>query len=844
MRKELLMGNEAIALGALRAGVRVVTGYPGTPSSEILETVAKRHDGSVYVEWSVNEKAAVEVAAGAAYSGARSMVTMKQVGLNVASDPLMNVNYVGVLGGMVIVVADDPGPISSQTEQDTRHFAKYAKLALFNPSTPEEAYTMIADAFDHSEKYGVPVLFRPTTRVCHSCATVEILEDLPKKEPGGFVKNSKWVIFPRLSYANHIKIEENLEKMREDFSGYEKNTLTGTGKKGIATGGVTYSYCREAFKGEDYKLLKISTVPFPDKLALKFLEGLDEVLVIEDLDPVIEEELIRLCGLHHLDVKILGKRTKHIQNAGEITIDDVIRQGDDSSFLRQMNRPSALRPSVLRPSALRPSALRPSALHPAALRPSVLRPSVLPVRPPVLCAGCPHRAAFFAVKEATKGISAVYTGDIGCYTLGNAQPLDMVDTCLCMGAGITIAQGLRRIGPDTVHFAFIGDSTFFHSGITGLLNAVYNQTDIVVVVLDNSTTAMTGNQPHPGTGVTMMGSNTGQISIAKIAEALGVSVLHRVNPLNQKAAKEAIRDVIGKKGVRVILFESPCIRISKSKACAAVDVEKCTGCKICLKKLGCPAISLDQGKARIDANLCEGCSLCASVCSAKAIRLGLRSSAGADKQAPTNGQVPSDAPRTKNTKCDILIAGVGGQGTVLASRLIASAAMKRGFNARTTETIGMAQRGGSVIGHTRIGDEIHSPMIPIGGADLLIAFEPAEAVRNLHYLAPRGMLIVCDNAIQPAAAALSDEPYEVGTMTGFLKENVPGAVIIDGKTLVEQCGKTLNTALLGAAAQSGALPFDAQALIEIIEEMPKHRQQNITSFELGRKIYGEYIREN
>ena len=591
MRKELLMGNEAIALGALRAGVQVVTGYPGTPSSEVLETVAKHNDGSIYVEWSVNEKVAMEVAAGAAYTGARSMVTMKQVGLNVASDPLMNVNYVGVLGGMVIVVADDPGPISSQTEQDTRHFAKYAKIPLFNPSTPEEAYTMIADAFDHSEKYGVPVIFRPTTRVCHSCATVELLEDLPKKQPTGFIKNNKWVIFPRLSYLNHIKIEENLEKMREEFAQYDKNIITGTStaKKGIATGCVTYSYCQEALIGRDCKLLKVSTIPFPDKLALKFMEGLEEILVIEDLDPVIEDDLIRLCGLHNIDIKIKGKHTNHIQNAGEITIDSV---------------------AIAVEKFLGNSEFR---------IPNSEFPPQLPARPPVLCAGCSHRASFLAVKEATKGISAVYTGDIGCYTLGNAQPLDMVDTCLCMGAGITIAQGLHRIEPDTVHFAFIGDSTFFHSGITGILNAVYNQTDIVVVILDNSTTAMTGNQPHPGMGVTMMNGKPEKISIAKIVEAIGVSMLCQVDPLDQKAAKAVVRSVIDKKGVRVILFESPCIHITKRKPPVIVDTEKCTGCKLCLKKLGCHALSPEQNKVTIDPNLCTGCDLCTSICNIGAI---------------------------------------------------------------------------------------------------------------------------------------------------------------------------------------------------------------------------------
>jgi len=594
MQKRLLMGNEAIALGAMRAGVRVVTGYPGTPSTEALETVAKFNDGSVYVEWSVNEKSALEVAAGAAFAGARAMVTMKQVGLNVASDPLMNLNYIGVKGGLVVVVADDPGPISSQNEQDTRHFSMFAKVALFDPSTPEEAYTMIADAFAFSEKYGAPVLFRPTTRVCHSCASVEILENLPKSEPEGFIKDPKWVIFPRLAYANKFKIEENLKRMSEDFSEYEKNIVTGSGKKGIATGGVSYAYTREALantelKNADCKLFKVSTLPFPEKLALKFLEGLDEVLVIEELDPVIENELIRLCGLYHLNVKILGKQSGHITVAGENTTDSAIKA--IASFLGKTLPP-----------------LENKALPP------------LPVRPPVLCAGCPHRASFFAVKEAAKGKSAVFSGDIGCYTLGNAMPLDMVDTCLCMGACITIAQGLQRVQPDDLHFAFIGDSTFFHSGITGVVNAVYNQTDIIVVVLDNSTTAMTGNQPHPGIGATMMGGTTERISIEKMVRALNVSAVAKANPLDQKAAKDAVRSLIEQKGVRVLLFEAPCIAVSKPKSKSAIDPSKCTGCKLCIQKLGCPAISLENGKAQINAALCAGCGLCASVCPTNAIK--------------------------------------------------------------------------------------------------------------------------------------------------------------------------------------------------------------------------------
>jgi len=633
MSKKLLIGNEAIALGAIRAGVSLVTGYPGTPSTEVLETVAKNNDGSIYVEWSVNEKVALEVAAGAAFAGARVMVTMKQVGLNVASDPLMSLNYLGVKGGMVIVVADDPGPISSQTEQDTRHFAKHAKLALFDPSTPEEAYLMIADAFAHSEKYGEPVLFRPTTRVCHSCASVEILDDLPRtklskgQQPGGFIKNPGWVIFPRLTYANKFKIEENLKNMSDEFSKYENNILTENNKnaattaagadkealgekKGIASGGVSYAYTLEAlnneeFKNKKYKLFKISTYPFPEKLALQFLNGLDEVLVIEELDPIIENELIRLCGLHQLKVKILGKQSGHIQTAGENTADSA------EKALKIFLSPNASSSSA--PDSRLPT---PN---------SRFSTPNLPVRPPVLCAGCPHRASFFAVKEASnafcaKGKKAVFSGDIGCYTLGNAAPLKMVDTCLCMGAGITVAQGLQRVEPDTAHFAFIGDSTFFHSGITGIINAVYNQTDIIVVILDNSTTAMTGNQPHPGMGITMMGEHVEKISIEKIVTALGVNELIKVNPFDQKAAKNAVTELMSKKGVRVLLFEEPCIKVSKPEGNASIDPAKCTGCKICLLKLGCPAISFENGKAVINSSLCTGCGLCLDLCPTGAIK--------------------------------------------------------------------------------------------------------------------------------------------------------------------------------------------------------------------------------
>lgn len=594
MSKKLVMGNEAIALGAIKAGVNLVAGYPGTPSTEVLETIAKNNDNKdIYVEWSVNEKAALEVAVGAAYSGARVMVTMKQVGLNVASDPLMCVNYIGVKGGMVIVVADDPGPISSQTEQDTRHFGEYGKFMVFDPSSAKEAYEMIGDAFEYSEKYGEPVIFRPTTRVCHSYQTIDISEDRCEHVPEGFVKDaSRWVIFPRLSYSNHIKLEENMVKISDEFSAYKYNTLVGSGKKGIITGGVNYEYVMEVIGDrKDIKVLKIATPnPFPEKLAVEFLEGLEEVLAIEELDPYLEKQLTYVCGKYNKNVIVKGKLTHHIANAGENTVLTLSKNIAD--FLGE---------EVLKLDKLEET-------------------PALPVRPPVLCAGCPHRASFYAVKMAMKGKKADFSGDIGCYTLGNAMPLDMVDTCLCMGADVTMAQGLGKIDKDGYHFAFIGDSTFFASGITGVVNAVYNEANMTLVVLDNSTTAMTGHQPHPGTGVTMMGDIVNKISIEKIVEAIGVTKIVSTNPLDLNNAIETVKSVVDLPGVKVIIFKSPCIAVTKPKKQYKIDSEKCINCKKCIKELGCPAIVLQDGKPYIEPSLCFGCSICSAVCPVDAIK--------------------------------------------------------------------------------------------------------------------------------------------------------------------------------------------------------------------------------
>ncbi|MDR0914596.1 MAG: indolepyruvate ferredoxin oxidoreductase subunit alpha [Oscillospiraceae bacterium] len=597
--KKLLMGNEAIALGAMHGGVKVFTGYPGTPSTEVLETVAKTNKDEVYAEWSTNEKSALEVAAGAAISGVSSMVTMKQVGLNVASDPLMSLNYVGVKGAMVVYVADDPGPISSQTEQDTRHFGRFAKFVVFDPATPEEAYTMVKDAAALSKKIGRPVIFRSTTRICHGYASVDIAdESFGGDWHGSFSKDGgRWVIFPRLAYNNHLKIEDMLEQLSDEFASYPGNELSGSGKVGFASGGVSWQYLNEALADNqsDYKKLKIGTYPLPEKLALDFLSGLEQVLVAEELDPVIEDELLRICGKYNLNVKICGKRTGNVPRAGELS--SQILKTSISAFLgnAQTNNTPTDKLSEIKDK--------------------------IPVRPPVLCAGCPHRASFFAVKDAIKGRKATFSGDIGCYTLGNAQPLDMVDTCLCMGAGITQAQGLCITEPDVLHFAFVGDSTFFHTGIPNLINAVYNNHNIILCILDNSTTAMTGGQPHPGIAKTLMGKPAKNMSIEAIVQAIGVDSLESVNAFDLNECRSAVNRAAANLGVNVIIFKGLCINLLKERSTCKVDEAVCTSCGLCVRKLGCPALSLN-GKNRqavIDESLCTGCGLCAQVCGFKAV---------------------------------------------------------------------------------------------------------------------------------------------------------------------------------------------------------------------------------
>ena len=657
MTKKLLMGNEAMAYAALEAGVRVVAGYPGTPSSEIVETVARLHRAGVaqgvHVEWSTNEKVALEVLFGASLAGARGLFTCKQMGLNVASDALMSLNYVSVRGGLVLVVADDPGPISSQTEQDTRRFASFAKVPVLDPSTPEQAYDMVKAAFELSERFHTPVIVRPTTRVDHASAFFEVPAETharPVPEEGFERDSSKWVIFPRRSYAAHGEINERLNEMahafaaEEPFASFNLQGADGAAGAeepaafGIVAGGISAAYAREALRivgrraadaGIEvpaFRFMQVGTpYPFPQEAFAGFAKGLGDVLVLEELDYVLEDEVARWVGRSHAPLNVHGKLTGEARDRGENDVDDVASRIE--KFLGLSGRLRLKRRLEAEEAPLPPAV-------PA---------EELPVRPPVLCPGCPHRGSFYAVKQALKKTPAVLCGDIGCYTLGNAKPLDAVDTCLCMGAGITMAQGIAAVDPGKKALAFVGDSTFFASGMTGLANAAYNGHDITVIVLDNATTAMTGSQPHPGTGYTLMGDQNEPLDIEESLAANGFKRVLNANPLDKEASIEAVRAAVSYQGPSAVIFESPCIQLIRPDEPVSVDAGACTGCKKCITEIGCPAIGFDaeaqgarsgsRGQAFVDPALCNGCDLCTQICPFDAIKIPSGEAAGFASEA-------------------------------------------------------------------------------------------------------------------------------------------------------------------------------------------------------------------
>lgn len=621
------MGNEAIALGAIESGVQVVTGYPGTPSTEALETIIRYSDRcGIYTEWSSNEKVALETAVGAAYSGAKALVTMKQVGLNVASDPLMSLSYIGVKGALVLLVADDPGPHSSQTEQDTRVFGHFSNIPVLDPATPQEAYELTKLAFELSHEYEIPVILRTTTRVSHSCGDVEVAVSDPETVEAsceGFTKDRRWTIFPRLTAERHPWLENVQVQLSERFSKLSYNSIIGRGKTGIIASGVSALYAKEAVRSLNdfegfFTIFRVGTAyPFPERAALSFLKGIDRLIVVEELDPYLEEQMLQLLGKTHLPVDVYGKKNGFFPVSGEYNV-DLVTEG--------INRVLGESKENFRLSHASPAILREN-----------LPP--LPLRAPTLCAGCMHRTVFYAFKQAAKQLKkdsqiskagqtvqtdTIFSGDIGCYTLGNAHPLNMVDTCLCMGAGMSIAGGLSRVNPQANHVAFIGDSTFFHSGIPAVINAVYNKANVTLAVLDNRTTAMTGHQPHPGIGVTALGSASRVIDIEDVVKSCGVEFVRTVDINSSEKSLEncieAAKKAIEFQGPSVIIFKGKCVAITKSEKRYAIDPEKCTGCGFCVKQLGCPAIFLPAGedKPAVQGS-CSGCGLCAQVCPSEAI---------------------------------------------------------------------------------------------------------------------------------------------------------------------------------------------------------------------------------
>ncbi|MBN1213010.1 MAG: indolepyruvate ferredoxin oxidoreductase subunit alpha [candidate division Zixibacteria bacterium] len=584
--KELLSGNEAVARGVLEAGVKLAVGYPGTPSTEILETVADRYP-SVYAQWSPNEKVAFEVGIGASMGGARALVTMKHVGLNVAADPFMTFAYTGVNGGFVFVSADDPEMHSSQNEQDNRFFAKFAQVPFLEPSDSQESKDMLLKAYEISEKFDTPVMLHMTTRISHSKGVVELGEPV-KLEENRFKKDpTKYVMIPANARGRHKVLMTRLEELKKFSEETELNVVENNGSKtGIITGGVAYQYAKEAAPDFDYFKIGFG-FPLPLKKIGEFIKKHETVLVVEELEPYYEEQ-IKAAGF-----KVEGK--KYFGNLGELSPYRVALGMKEAGVIDEVAMP-------------------------------VYEPEKLFPRPPVLCPGCPHRGVFMALRK----LRVAVTGDIGCYTLGVLQPLNALDSCICMGASIGSAIGMERVqGSDKGVVAVIGDSTFFHSGITGILDAVYNKSNVTTIILDNRATAMTGGQEHPGTGHTLMGEEVPQVDVGKLVESLGVRNVRHLDPYDYEKTLEVIKEEIEKPGPSVIITNRPCVLMPRRimDEPYVIDLEACTGCSLCFR-ISCPAISASSEKnkrgnpkAVIDQTLCTGCTLCAQICPEEAIIL-------------------------------------------------------------------------------------------------------------------------------------------------------------------------------------------------------------------------------
>ena len=578
--KELMLGNEAVARGAYEAGVRVAVAYPGTPSTEITENMAKYSKDEVYCEWAPNEKVALEVAIGASMGGARAICCMKHVGVNVAADPLFTAAYTGVRGGLVLVAADDPGMHSSQNEQDSRFYARSAHVPMLEPADSAECREYVMRAFEISEKYDTPVMLRLVTRIAHASSLVEegVRQEIPLKDYEKDIK--KYVMMPGNAKGRHVVVEAREKKLEEEIDalGFNRVEMADT-KVGVVCSGSAYQYVKEALPNAS--VLKLGMVyPLPEKLIRDFASKVDQLLVVEELEPFFED------AIKAMGIPCSGKDKTGLQ--GEL-------------FVRKVGR-----------------------LFGGEADCGPAETQGVPMRPPVLCPGCPHRAVFYVLKKLGLTVAA----DIGCYTLGAMPPLAAVDSVVCMGASIGMALGLEKArGRDFAKktVAVIGDSTFVHSGITGLVDMVYNQGHSTVIIVDNSTTGMTGHQPNPTTGFNVRGEIAPQLDVVKLCEAIGVPSVRVVDPFNMKELEQTIMEESEKDVPSVIIARRPCALLVKKKtAPCAINTDKCRKCGMCMK-IGCPAIlKAENGQVSIDASLCNGCGLCKEMCHFGAIEGGER----------------------------------------------------------------------------------------------------------------------------------------------------------------------------------------------------------------------------
>jgi len=606
-KRVLLLGNEAIARGILETGIGVMTTYPGTPASEIADSIALvAKDADMYMEYSTNEIVALETAAGAAICKVRALTAMKHVGLNVAADALMVFAYTGVRAALIIVTADDPGCYSSQNEQDNRYYALLSNLPMLEPSDAQEAKDMIHYAVEISEKLELPCLFRTTTRVAHTRTPV-VLDKIQKPNmKGDYQRDPKrFVMVPANARIYHKVLLDKMEKAKKITEESLFNKITRTGKEvGIITSGIAYNYATEAadLLNLDASILKLGmTHPLPENKIVNFLKAHKTIMIIEELEPYLETQIKAIAKDKVPNVKIYGKtETSCFPNYGELSTRQVIE-----GLAKILNK----KPSI--------------AFIEIDKKYSQASKILLP-RPPILCPGCPHRASFHVIRTAAAG-KAITTTDIGCYALGYQPPFQVGELMFCMGASIGTACGISKVmGQDTV--AIVGDSTFFHASIPGLINAVYNNHKITLIVLDNLTTAMTGHQPHPGTGKTGMNTQTEKVSIEEVAKGCGVKYVKVINPFKVKEATSIVKEALKTEGPSVIIFRSPCTLLTISEkrrkglqVTSCRVTEKCTNCMACVKLLGCPGLEIEESRVVINETLCTGCTLCVAICPYQAI---------------------------------------------------------------------------------------------------------------------------------------------------------------------------------------------------------------------------------